>query len=85
MGIEIDPKFYLASNCLVKDNESKLYLVFVSEHVSGKPLPLEDTEEVKWFNVIDLSPEMLTPKTYENIIRASDRNRLLNQKCKMDN
>lgn len=70
MGIEISPLFFLASNCLVNGDKTKLYLNFVSEYISGEPEALEDTEEVKWFEVGDLTEEMLTPKTYENILKA---------------
>lgn len=73
MGIEIEPIFYLTSNCLVNGDEAKLYLIFVSEHVSGNPLALDGTEEVRWFNFEELTPEMLTPRTYDNIHKASDR------------
>lgn len=73
MGIEIEPIFYLTSNCLVGGDEAKLYLIFVSEHVSGNPQGLNDTEEVRWFNFEELTPETLTPRTYDNIHKASDR------------
>lgn len=73
IGIEIEPIFYLTSNCLVKGDEAKLYLIFVSEHLSGEPAALEDTEEVKWFALDELTPEMLTPRTYDNIGKASER------------
>lgn len=73
MGIEIEPIFYLTSNCLVNGDEAKLYLIFVSEHVSGSPMALDGTEEVRWFNFEELTPEMLTPRTYDNIHKASDR------------
>ncbi len=73
IGIEIEPLFYLASNCLIKGDEAKLYLMFVSEHVAGEPFALDGTEEVKWFEIDELTPEMLTPKTYDNIQKASDK------------
>lgn len=60
VDIEIEPIFYLTSNCLLNHGEAKLYLIFVSEHLSGTPLALDDTE-------------MLTPRTHENIHKASDR------------
>lgn len=73
VGIEIEPIFYLTSNCLLKGKEAKLYMIFVSEHVSGVPSALDKTVEIKWSNIEELSPKMLTPKTFDNIHKASDR------------
>ena len=75
IGIKIDEISYLASNCLLKEQETKLYLIFTSKYISGKPTPLDDTVIVRWFDVKDLSPEMLTPKTYDNIYRAKRLNK----------
>ena len=79
IGIEIEPLFYLSSNCLIKGDEAKLYLMFVSKHISGEPTALEDTDEVRWFDVDELTIEMLTPKTYDNIHKAfSEKNNIKN-------
>ncbi|KKQ81453.1 MAG: NUDIX hydrolase [Parcubacteria group bacterium GW2011_GWF2_38_76] len=73
IGIEIEPVFYLTSNCLLNGDEAKLYLIFVSEHISGDPRALDGTEQVKWFDIEELSHDMLTPRTFDNIHHASDR------------
>jgi len=67
MGVQIKPRDYLESSVRVKGDEAKLYLIFSAVLVSGEPQPLEDTSEVGWFDLKDLSVEDLTPHTYQNI------------------
>lgn len=68
MGIEIKPTRYLTSN--FNSDGSKLYIIFESEFLSGKPEPLEDTSEVRWFTPDECSKLEMTPNTYENILEA---------------
>ena len=76
MGITIKIVDYLSSNSLEAEGQAKLYLIFISEYISGTPQALEDTVEVRWFDPKELTPAMLTPKTYHNIIDASKHNKV---------
>lgn len=67
MGIEILPQHYIESACRIKNDEAKIYMIFTAQHVSGEPQALEDTDEVKWWNVDELVESELTPHTYRNI------------------
>ena len=71
MGIEIRPEKYLCSN--FNKEGTKLYIIFTAKHVSGEPRALEDTEEVKWWNVDDIRSLDLTPNTLDNIKLAISR------------
>jgi len=70
VGIEIKLLSYVASNSLVSEDEAKLYMIFISKYISGNATALDDTDDVRWFNIEDISEDMLTPKTYKNIARA---------------
>lgn len=69
MGIVIRPDKYLSSN--FNKEATKLYIIFTAKHISGEPKALEDTEEVRWWNINELNAEELTQNTYNNIILAS--------------
>lgn len=69
MGIVIQPGRYLCSN--FNNEGTKLYIIFTAKHISGEPEALEDTEEVRWWNVSELDPSQLTPNTYDNFVVAS--------------
>ncbi|MCW1907722.1 MAG: NUDIX hydrolase [Candidatus Saccharibacteria bacterium] len=67
MGIAVEIIGYLDSSARVSDDKSKIYIIFLAKITSGEPKPLEDTVEVKWWNVADLEESILTPKTLESI------------------
>lgn len=71
MGIDVECGQYLESACRVKGDEGKIYLVFNARHVNGEPQALEDTDEVRWWNIADLHESELTPHTYQNILDAA--------------
>lgn len=71
MGIKIEPQKYISSSCRVTGEKAKLYLIYSSIHKSGIPKPLEDTDEVGWFDIEQLKLLKLTPSTYENILLAT--------------
>lgn len=72
MGILIKPIRVLETDCKINENnKGKIYVIYLAELVSGEPKPLEDTTEVKWWDIADLKEEMLTPGTLDNILMAS--------------
>lgn len=73
MGVKIEPLDYLESSVRVTADGAKLYLIFSAALVGGEPQALEDTVEVGWFKIKDLTPADLTPHTYENIQQALSR------------
>lgn len=73
MGIKIKPLHYLESSCRISAGKAKLYLIFSAQHISGEPKPLEDTEEIGWFSMAQISKMELTPHTYDNIHCALEK------------
>jgi len=69
MGIIIEPSKCFKS--YFNGEGTKLYIIFISDFISGQPEALEDTEDVKWWNTSDLTEKDLTPNTYNNILEAS--------------
>ena len=73
MAIEIQPEYYVASSCKISQGEAKLYLLYTARWLTGMPQALEDTEEVGWFSVSELSKLTLTPHTHQHILGAQQK------------
>lgn len=61
-GITVEVNRYVQSH---NDGKDKIYIIFEGHIIKGKPMALEDTEEVKWFDFKDLTREMLCPEVYD--------------------
>lgn len=68
VGIEIENIRLVSNNINNKGAKGgALYLVYVAEHSSGEPKPLDGTAKVEWLSINKIRKLNLTPMTLEII------------------
>ncbi len=65
VGVEIDNAVLFKENLVAKELYGVLYMVFVSEYLSGEPKALDGTSEVLWLEEDRLDSHEYTPTTKE--------------------
>lgn len=61
-GVEVRIDSYVQSHSNGKD---KIYIIFLGHITKGTPIPLEDTDEIKWWDFKDFKRKMLCPEVYD--------------------
>ncbi|MCK5026762.1 MAG: NUDIX hydrolase [Nanoarchaeota archaeon] len=61
IGVKVTVDNYIQSH---SDGKGKIYIIFKGRITEGIPMPLEDTEEVAWYNLEDIKEELLCPEVY---------------------
>jgi ADP-ribose pyrophosphatase YjhB (NUDIX family) len=67
-GVEVEVTGYVQSH---SNGENKVYVIFLGKIVKGKPRPLEDTDEVRWFRFEELEKNKLCPEVYDILKKVS--------------
>jgi len=67
-GVEVEVLDYIESH---SDGKGKIYVEFTGKIVKGKPRPLEDTDEIKWFKFEELEKDKLCPEVYNILKKVS--------------
>lgn len=62
IGVEVEVLDYIESH---SDGKGKIYVEFLGRIVKGRPRPLEDTDEVRWFKFEELEKNKLCPEVYD--------------------
>lgn len=70
MGIVIEVTQYLKSDARMTEKGLQMFVIFASRLVGGEAKPLEDTDEVKWWDVGDILEDEITPGIYRCILQA---------------
>lgn len=69
-GVEVEIDSYIESH---SDGKNKIYVEFLGKITKGKPKPLEDTDEVRWFRFEELEKDKLCPEVYEILRKVTKR------------
>jgi len=68
IGVEVEVLDYIESH---SDGKGKIYVEFLGRIVKGRPRPLEDTDEVRWFKFEELKKDKLCPEVYDVLKKVS--------------
>lgn len=75
IGVEIAIDRYLESH---SDGKEKIYVIFQGHIIKGKPICLEDTQELNWFDFNKIKKLKLTPRTLELIEKIAKNSNTFN-------
>ncbi len=70
VDVEIDDIVFYKENLVAKEMYGVLYLVFISNYVSGEPKALDGTAEVLWLEEDKIDNYEFTPTTKKTILEA---------------
>lgn len=65
VGITVTNLQLISNNIVKKEDKAQLYLIYVGNHHSGEPQPLDGTSKIAWMTYDEITQLQLTPHTLE--------------------
>ncbi len=72
VGIEINNVHLFKESIVIKESSNVKYVLYIATHLSGLAQPLDDTDEVRWAGLDEMSGLLFTPTTLQSIKEAYD-------------